>query len=127
VGLGALGVVLPLLPTTPFLLLAAACFARGSERFLQWLMQHRIFGPTIRSWRARRALPPGVKGKAIALVVVTIAASAWMLSSPLGRWSAVLVGACLVLFLACLPVWDESDEIDENEAGAIRPDAQPPG
>ncbi len=110
VALGALGTFLPLLPTTPFMLLAAACFARGSERFHDWLLAHRLFGPTIRSWRARRALPPRVKGKAIALVVVTIGASAWMLSSPVGRVAALVVGGALVVFLARLPVWDERED-----------------
>jgi uncharacterized membrane protein YbaN (DUF454 family) len=108
VGLGAAGVALPLLPTTPFILLAAACFARGDERFLHWLLEHRVFGPTLRAWRARHALPPGVKPKAIALVVLTIGASAWMLDHPVGRVSALVVGAGLVAFLARLPVWDET-------------------
>lgn len=50
-GLGLLGVFLPLLPTTPFVLLAAFCFARSSERYHQWLLQHKIFGPLILNWQ----------------------------------------------------------------------------
>jgi len=106
VGLGAAGLAVPLLPTTPFLLLAAACFARGSERFLAWLIAHRVFGPTIHAWRERRALPPGVKGKAIALMVVTMAVSAWLLPHPAGRIGTGIICAGLVVFLARLPVWD---------------------
>ena len=51
VALATLGVLLPLLPTTPFLLLAAACYARSSSRFHSWLLANRIFGPTIRQWQ----------------------------------------------------------------------------
>jgi len=109
VGLGGAGAVLPLLPTTPFLLLAAACFARGDPRFLEWLLQHRVFGPTLRAWRVRRALPTGVKPKAIALVVITIGISAWVLDGSFGRTATLVIGACLIVFLARLPVWDEGE------------------
>ncbi len=51
-----LGVFLPLLPTVPFMILAAFCFARGSERFHDWLVNHPRFGPAIRDWRAHGAI-----------------------------------------------------------------------
>ncbi len=54
--LGLLGVVLPLLPTTPFLLLSAFAFARGSNELHVWLMNHRVFGPPIARWRQYRAI-----------------------------------------------------------------------
>lgn len=105
VGLGAAGTVLPVLPTTPFLLLAAACFARSSERFHRWLLGHRVFGPMVRAWEQERALPPGVKGKAIALLVVTLALSATFgVDSLWPRLVLAAVGAALVVFLARLPV-----------------------
>ena len=56
VALGAAGVVLPLLPTTPFVLLAAWCFARSSPRLHDWLLAHRLFGPLIANWREHRAI-----------------------------------------------------------------------
>ncbi len=56
IALGALGVVLPLLPTTPFLLVAAFAFARSSDRWHAWLMSHKIFGPMIRNWQAHGAI-----------------------------------------------------------------------
>ena len=54
--LGALGIFVPLLPTTPFLLLSAFAFANSSERMHQWLLDHNIFGPLIDNWRQHRAI-----------------------------------------------------------------------
>ena len=60
-GLGVLGIVLPLLPTVPFILLAAFCYARSSERVHDWLISHRTFGPMIEDWRRNGAISTGVK------------------------------------------------------------------
>lgn len=75
VGLGIAGVVLPVLPTTPFLLVAAACYARGSARFYSWLLNHRVFGPTIVEWRRHRSIPWRTKLVAIAMMATTLGIS----------------------------------------------------
>lgn len=75
VALGIAGLVLPLLPTTPFMLLAAACFARSSPRFHRWLLHHRTFGPIVREWEGHRAIPWRAKLWAIALMSATLAVS----------------------------------------------------
>jgi hypothetical protein len=75
VGLGVAGIFLPLLPTTPFLLLAAACYARSSPRFYSWLMNHRWFGGYIRNYRENRAMELRAKISAIVLLWLTIGVS----------------------------------------------------
>jgi hypothetical protein len=73
--LGVLGAIVPVLPTTPFVLLAAACFARSSDRFYQWLLDHRYFGPLVREWRQHRSIPYRTKVFAIAMMAATLTVS----------------------------------------------------
>jgi uncharacterized protein len=75
VGLGALGVLLPVLPTTPFLLLAAYCYGRGSERFHHWLVHRSWLGSYIRNFQSGRGVPLKQKVFAIALLWLTIGAT----------------------------------------------------
>jgi uncharacterized membrane protein YbaN (DUF454 family) len=76
VGLGVLGIFLPLLPTTPFLLLAAACYARSSKRFYRWLLNNRWFGNYLRDYREKEGIPLKVKLSSISLLWITILFSA---------------------------------------------------
>ena len=77
VGLGVLGMLVPVLPTTPFLLLAAACFGRSSERFYRWLVTNRWCGAYIRNYREGRGIPLKQKVLAISLLWLTIGSTAW--------------------------------------------------
>jgi len=104
--LAAAGAVLPLLPTTPFLLVAAACYARGSPKLHGWLLGHRVFGPTIRTWQSSRALPPGVKLPAVTVVIVTFGVSMLAVDVTGLRIMLAVLCAGLVVFLVRLPVVD---------------------
>jgi uncharacterized membrane protein YbaN (DUF454 family) len=102
--LGTLGIVLPLLPTTPFVLLAAWCFARSSPRFHDWLLWKSPFGRYIRHWQQHRAMPPGAKMRAMLLIVITFSISIYLVNL---LWVRILLGAMLcmlLLFMWRIPV-----------------------
>ena len=69
--LGAIGIFLPILPTTPFLLLAAACYLRSSERMHKWLLSNRWFGEYIRNYQEGRGIP--LKTKILAMIFLWVA------------------------------------------------------
>jgi uncharacterized membrane protein YbaN (DUF454 family) len=75
VAIGIVGIFIPLLPTTPFLLLAAACYLRSSERFYHWLLNNRLFGTYIRNYVEGRGMPAKIKIFTIALLWITIGVS----------------------------------------------------
>ena len=107
--LGTLGVVLPLLPTTPFILLAAWCFARSSPRFHDWLLYRSWFGGYLRHWQKHRAMP-GAKPRAILLILVTFAISLWMVNMMWVRGLLLVILACLLIFMWRIPVIDEKQQ-----------------
>ncbi len=75
--LGLIGVVLPGLPTTPFVLLAAACYAKASPRLHAWLLNHRFLGPMVRDWEQHRSLTRRTKCIAIGSMLLMVGLSAW--------------------------------------------------
>ena len=107
-GLAVLGVFLPLLPTTPFLLLAAGCYARGSIRFYNWLLNSPTFGPIIRNWREHRSVALRHKISAIGLIAVSIGASVFFLPNIYGKVVLGLLGIGWIVVMLRLPTRRET-------------------
>lgn len=102
-GLGLLGIVLPLVPTVPFILLAAFCFSRSSRRLHDWLTEHRIFGPMITDWQDRGAISAKSKRAAtVAVAVVFTVSVALMLPIAVLAIQSVTLGA-VMLFIWTRP------------------------
>src|SRR6185503_12288997 len=100
VGLAFLGVFLPLLPTTPFLLLAAFCFSRGSERMHRWLVEHPTMGPIIVDWNQNRVIRPRVKRLATIMLVVLMTPALVFSSFPATlKLISSLIGVCVLVML----------------------------
>lgn len=97
---GIIGIFLPLLPTTPFLLLAAICFNQGSPKFHSWLLNHKWFGPPIRDWNQNRAIK--LQNKILA-TVMTVGSAYWVLPNeripPVGKTAYFLTISATMLFV----------------------------
>lgn len=107
VGIGLLGAVLPVLPTTPFMLLAAGCFVRASPRFYNWLLNTRTFGPLIREWRRYHSIPWKTKLTAIALMATTLSISIiFFVPNRYGQVAMALFGLVLAIWLYRIPSRD---------------------
>ncbi len=98
--LALIGVVLPLVPTVPFLLLAAFFFAKSSERMHAWLISHKTFGPMIVDWHGRGSIRPGAK-KAATLSIAAV----FLLSLALGAPNHVLIIQAVVLTGVLTFIW----------------------
>lgn len=108
VGLGIVGIFLPILPTTPFLLLAAACYARSSERFYRWLLNHRWFGTYIRTYQEGKGIPVKAKALSISLIWLTIVSSVIFVVHPLiVRIILIVIAAGVTVYLLSLPTLRE--------------------
>lgn len=99
VGLGVIGAVLPLMPTTVFLIAAAWCFARSSPELERWLVDHPRLGPPLRDWRAHGAIRPAAKRLAVLTMAVSLAPTI-LLGAPV--WVAAIQGAALTAVAAFL-------------------------
>jgi len=102
--LGAIGAFLPVLPTTPFILLAAACFARGSEYFHRKLLENRIAGPIIIEWRMYRSIPRQVKRWVYLLMTISFSSSLIIVPEVWQKMMLLTIGLILVFFIWRIPV-----------------------
>jgi hypothetical protein len=115
--LGIIGIFLPGLPTTPFVLVAAAGYARASEPFYRWLIANPTFGPLIIEWRRHRSMPYRIKVLAITLMSLSICVSIWALSAmPWLQALLAFIGIATALWLARIPSRDHHG--GESRSGA---------
>ena len=112
VALGALGVLLPVLPTTPFLLLAAFCYGRSSDRFYRKLVSNRIFGKYLQNYREGRGIPMQQKIITILLLWISIASSIYFLAAP--TWVTLLllaIASGVSVFLMSVKTYQGEQEL----------------
>ena len=93
VALGGIGIILPLLPTVPFMILAAFCFANSSPRLESWLVEHHVFGGHIRNWRDRRAITRRGKWAATVAFAASCIIALLFVGLP---WNLVPIAAALI-------------------------------
>lgn len=105
--LGFLGVFLPLLPTTPFLLLAAACFSRSSEKFNRWLLHNRLVGEYLRNYREGRGITLQAKVLAISLLWLAMGYSLLVVATAPLKVLLPVIGVCVTVHLLKLKTLKE--------------------
>ena len=115
VATGAVGVILPLLPTTPFLLVAAFAFARSSERLTNWLREHRTFGPLIHNWHRDGSIDRKTKRTAIVVIIATPVIT-WLLAAP--AW--IIVCQIAVLSASAAFILSRPSPAEEQKTAAPR-------
>jgi uncharacterized protein len=108
--LAVAGVLLPILPTTPFVLLAAACFARSSRHFHEKLLAHRIAGPIIREWTQYRSIRPKVKRWVYFLLALSFSSSILMMPATWQKVMLAVLGLILAAFIWRIPVREKETD-----------------
>ncbi len=106
---GIIGAFLPLLPTTPLVLLAAWCFSKSSERFHTWLIEHKYFGPIVRDWQSADGIPRRARNRAIIFMWVGMAISILIVSRFWATIGLVVIGLCVSAYLMRMPLRSEDD------------------
>ena len=116
--LGIIGLLLPVLPTTPFILLAAFAFSKSSEKLHGWLLNHRLYGPLITNWQRHGVIRPRAKWTSVSLIVILAGPSIYLLSAPV--YAKVLlfaICACVVCFITTRPGVIPEESVPTEEGG----------
>ena len=99
VGLGYVGVIVPGMPTTIFMILAVWAFKKSSPRFESWLLNHRLFGPTLRDWDEHRAISLKTKVIAIATMAAFTSVSIFFIKKPLVQAIVGFTVLCVAVYV----------------------------
>jgi uncharacterized protein len=113
--LAILGIFLPLLPTTPFLLLASACYMRGSERMHRWLRNHRLFGEYLRNFEDNRALPLRAKIVTLVLLWASMAYSIFVVNKLLLRIMLLVIASGVTIMILRMKTLETAETERESE------------
>ncbi|WP_455208593.1 YbaN family protein [Kaarinaea lacus] len=105
--LGFIGIFLPVLPTTPFILLSGFCFGKSSPRLYLWLVNNKFFGPIILEWQHHRSMPRNVKKRAIFLIITTFSVTIiFFIDKIYLQFLLVFVATVLITYIARIPSRD---------------------
>ena len=107
-GVGAVGIFVPLLPTTPLLLLSAACYFRGSKRMHNWMLNNKWFGTYIRSYREGKGIPIRTKVSIVALLWIAIGYSAFLVNLLIAQIILIVIGVIVSMHIVTLPTLRKS-------------------
>lgn len=118
VGLGVVGMFLPLVPTTVFLLLAAYCYSRSSERFHDWLLTNRWCGKYIKNYREGRGMTAGQKARTILLLWASIGFSIWLVN---GKFWLTLLLAAIAIGVTAHVLWIRTHRPEMDGSSAETP------
>lgn len=102
-GLGILGIILPILPTTPFLLVTSYFYYRSSDRLHHWLLTHKVFGPIIYDYVTYRQIPKKAKFSAIFLIVISISFTVYLLENIYVQVGLVIIATTVIIYLLSIP------------------------
>jgi uncharacterized membrane protein YbaN (DUF454 family) len=105
---GIIGIYLPLLPTTPLVLLAAWCFSKSSQRFHHWLLNHKFFGPIVRDWQSEDGIPRRSRNRAIIFMWLGMTISMLIVYRFWATVGLISIGICVSIYLLRLPLRDDS-------------------
>ena len=120
VALGALGIVLPVLPTTPFLLLAAACYIRGSERMHHWLLNNRWFGSYIKNYHEGRGISAKGKIFSITSLWVAICISIFLIQILPMQVALIIIASAVTTHLLRIPTYRKEDTLDSKSSKNVK-------
>ena len=112
-GLGVVGVMVPGLPTVPFMLIALWAFSRSSPRFHDWLYEHRVFGPPLQQWRAHGVIP--VKAKFVAVVTMVASLLYMTVVADVGGWITAMTA--LVMLVGAIVILRQPSRVSVREPG----------